>query len=101
MSRTSLEKKRTSNGLLGNMIEVPPAKHFSNDRLNSHHALVAAKGREKGIFAAAPFLPGTAMARPSPDVAPEEKTPSVSRPCRKRRERRRRPPRDAAAAARL
>jgi hypothetical protein len=35
------------------MIAVPPAMHFSNGRLNSHHALVAAKGREKGIFAAA------------------------------------------------
>jgi hypothetical protein len=35
------------------MIEVPPTTHFSNGRLNSRHALVAAKGREKGIFAAA------------------------------------------------
>jgi len=50
------------------------ARHFSNDRLNFKHAFWAAKGPEKGIFAALPGIScGETGFRPA---APARRPPS-------------------------
>src|SRR6202034_1826855 len=57
MSSAHLARKRESNGTSQVITVILRGRHFSNDRLNFKHALVAADGPQKGIFAAARRIP--------------------------------------------
>src|SRR6202034_4564529 len=57
MSSAHLARKRESNGTSQVITVILRGRHFSNDRLNFKHALVAADGPQKGIFAATRGIP--------------------------------------------